>query len=443
MAKTLIKNVDVITLDEAGTVLRNSAISVDGKFIVGVGRVPAGFVPEETVDGYNHAALPAFFNAHCHAAMTYERGWAEDLPFPRWLNEKIWVAESALTAEDVYWGAALAVCEMIRGGVGGFNDHYFYMDRVAEVVEQSGMKAGLAWCVFGIGDDKEIGGNLEGSLAFIERWQGRAEGRLRLLLGPHSPYVCPPEFLARVAELAQTRGLAIHLHVAESQEQVTNSLRAFGRTPVAQLEQLGVLDAPGGCIAAHCLVVSEADLEILARHRVTVPHTPITYMKLAMGAPNLARFFERGVNVALGTDGPASNADMDMLAAARQTAILQKHEQRDPQAVPGDLALRMATQNGAQGIGFASSGVLAPGHAADITLVDMDRPHLLPRHDLVANIVHSAKAGDVTDLMVDGRWLLRRGELLTLEEAKIKREAERGALNLVGRDLHRVREYEG
>ncbi len=441
MTKTLIKNVDVITLDAVGAVLRNASIAIDGRTILAIGDVPPGFAPDETIDGYNHVAVPAFFNAHCHAPMTYERGWAEDLPFPRWLNEKIWVAESALTPDDVYWGAALAACEMIRGGVAAFNDHYFYVDRVAEVVEQSGLKAGLAWCVFGIGDDKEIGANLDGTLAFVERWHGRAGGRLRLMLGPHSPYVCPLDFLARVAAIAHERGLPIHLHVAESQEQVDNSLRAHGKTPIAHLAALGVFDGP--CVAAHCLVVGDDDLEILARHGVHVVHTPITYMKLAMGVNDLSRFFAHGINVAIGTDGPASNADLDMLAGIRQTAILQKHEQRNPEAVPGDTALRMASTNGARAMGFPDSGVIVPGRAADLALIDMDRPHLLPRHDLVANVVHSAKAADVTHLFVDGRLLYQNGELLTLDEEKIKAEAERGAFRMVGSEMRSVREYFG
>jgi 5-methylthioadenosine/S-adenosylhomocysteine deaminase len=210
---------------------------------------------------------------------------------------------------------------------------------------------------------------------------------------------------------------------------------------VAHLEALGVFDS--NCIAAHCLVVSDADLAILERHKVTVAHTPITYLKLAMGVNDLSRFLAHGINLTLGTDGPGSNADMDMLATLRQTVILQKHTQRNPEALPGDTALRMATQNGARALGFLNSGVLAPGLAADLILIDTDKPHLLPRHNLVANVVHSAKAADVTDVMVDGRWLYRHGELLTLDEAKIKAEAERGAFKLVGSEMRRVREYKG
>jgi 5-methylthioadenosine/S-adenosylhomocysteine deaminase len=441
MARILIEDIDILTLDATGSLLRGSSLAIDGPTIAGVGDVPAGFTPDERVDGHNRVAMPALFNAHCHAAMTYERGWAEDLPFPRWLNEKIWVAESALRDEDVYWGAALAACEMIRGGVAGFNDHYFYMDRVAQIVEQSGMKAALAWCVFGIGDAKEIGANLEGTVDFIERWKGRGEGRLRMMLGPHSPYICPPQFLEKVAGLARERGLGVHLHVAESTEQVENSLQAYGLTPVAHLDQLGILAIPGGCVAAHCLYVSEEDLDLLAQRGVTVAHTPITYMKLAMGAPDLSRFAKHNVQVGIGTDGPASNADMDLFAAMRQTAILQKHVQQDPQAMPGDAVLRMATQAGARGMGFEPSGMLAVGRAADIVLIDVDQPHLLPQHDLVANLVHAAKAADVSDLMVDGRWLMRKRELLTLDEAKIKRMADQGAKRLVSQEMRQVRSY--
>lgn len=441
MSTTLIKNVDAITLDDAGTVLHDTNIAIDNGDIVAVGEVPAGFEPDETIDGYNHVALPGFFNGHCHSPMSYERGWAEDLPFDRWLNEKIWVAEAALSPEDVYWGAALAACEMIRSGVVGFNDHYFYMDRVAQVVADAGMKATLSWCVFGLGEDKEVGANFDDTLDFIDRWQGEADGRIRPMLGPHSPYVCPPEFLTQVADIARERNLPVHLHVAESQEQVDNSMAAHGKTPVAHLADLGIFDTPA--IAAHCLYVTDEDLEILAEYDVTVAHTPITYMKLAMGVNDLSRFFDHGIDVAIGTDGPASNADMDLFAATRQTVILQKHEQRDPEAVPGDTALRLASQNGARAAGFSTSGVLAAGHAADLILVDMDRPHLLPRHDLVANVVHSAKAADVTHVMVDGRLLYRNGQLLTLDEEKIKAEAERGAFELVGRDMQQMREYRG
>src|SRR5258706_6519027 len=184
------------------------------------------------------------------------------------------------------------------------------MDRGAEVVEKSGLKAALTWCQLGIGADKEVGTGLDGALAFVDRWQGGAGGRLRTVLGPHSPYVCPPEFLRQMAALARENQVPLHIHLAESPEQMANSLKTHGLTPTAHLEACGVFDVP--CVAAHALYLTPDDVGILARHGVTVAHCPITYMKLAMGVGDLRPLLAAGVNVALGTDGPGSNSDMDM-----------------------------------------------------------------------------------------------------------------------------------
>jgi 5-methylthioadenosine/S-adenosylhomocysteine deaminase len=440
MGTLWIQHADVVTLDSAGTIQRDADLLIADGRIVTIGHVPGNTQADEVIDATGHAALPGFFNAHSHAPMTFERGWAEDLPFPRWLNEKIWVAESALTPDDVYWGAALAACEMIRSGTVAFNDHYFYMDRVAEVVEQSGMKAQLTWCTFGIGADKEIGPGAEAQLAFSWEYSGEAEGRIHTCLGPHSPYVCPPDFLARVVDLAAQYRLPIHLHVAESQEQVDNSRQRHGATPVEQLRALGVFDHR--TIAAHCLAVTPEDRAILAENDVFVARTPVTYMKLAMPVNHVSDLAAAGVTIALGSDGPASNATMDMLDIVRQQVWLEKYLREDPEALPGDTALRMATQAGARAMGFDDSGVLAEGRPADLILIDLDRPHLRPRHDLIANLVHSAKGADVTHVIVDGGLLMRDRELLTLDEERILYEAEQRALRMVNQDMNQIRQYQ-
>jgi 5-methylthioadenosine/S-adenosylhomocysteine deaminase len=441
MSCLLIQHVDALTLDQQNRVLKNTNIAIDGKTIIALGDVPREFVADETIDGRDHVALPGFFNAHVHAPMSLQRGWAEDLPFDRWLNERIWVAESALTEEDVYWGAALAACEMIRSGIVAFADHYFWMDQVARVVEESGMKALLAWCIFGLGADKEVGrASLERTEEFVERWQNAGDGRVKTTLGPHSPYICSPQFLTRALNDAVKLGVGIHLHVAESQEQVARSLKEHGETPVAHLASLGVFNVP--TIAAHCLYVNDADIAILADKRVTVPHCPKTYLKLAMGIARVPAMLARGVNVALGTDGPASNNTIDILESARLTTLLQKNEQRDPEILPSMQMLKLATQNGARALGFMESGVLKVGARADVILFDFAKPHLRPRHDLAANIVHSAHASDVDHVIVDGRVLLRKGELTTLDEEKILREAERRAFRLVGQEMRQIREYQ-
>ncbi|HWN68119.1 MAG TPA: amidohydrolase [Haliangium sp.] len=457
MAVLHIRNVDIVTLDAAGTIVPGGTVVVrDGRIAyvghTGDGEDPAAVSPglapgqeiDEIIDGRGRALLPGFFNGHCHSPMTFERGWAEDLPFDRWLNEKIWVAESALTPDDVEWGARLAACEMIRGGIVGFNDHYFHMDRVAAVVRESGMKAALAWCVFGIGQQAEVGPGLDGTLDWIAELNedGHGQGRIRAVLGPHSPYVCPPEFLRRVAEIAHERGLGVHLHVAEKEEQVAQSLARHGRRPVQHVDALGLLDAPGGCVVAHGLALDADDMAVLAARGAHVAHCPITYMKLAMPFPALAARLAAGVRVCLGTDGPASNTDLDMFAVMRQTVLMEKYQTGDPARLPGDTPLRMATRNGAVALGFTDSGRIEVGATADLILVNLDAPHMRPRHDLVANLVHAAKAADVTDVMVDGRWLMRERALCTLDEERILYEAERRARDMVQRGQHQMRTYQ-
>ncbi|MCC6904967.1 MAG: amidohydrolase family protein, partial [Anaerolineae bacterium] len=321
MATTHIRNLTIVTLDDAGTILPDSDLVIRDGVITHVGKAPEGLVADEAIDGHGRAAMPGLVNAHCHSPMTFERGYAEDLPFGRWLNETIWVAESALTPDDVYWGGMLAAAEMIRSGTIAYNDHYFHMDRVTEVVRQSGMKAVLTWCVFGLGEGTEVGPGLEGAVEWIKATHGGADGRLRTMLGPHSIYLCPPGFLRRVVEIAHETGQGIHLHVAEDDEQVEQSLARYNLRPVQHADSLGIFDVPGGCVAAHSLSIDERDMEILAEKNVLAPHTPITYMKLAMPFPALSIRLARGVKVALGTDGPGSNADMDMFATIRQTAL--------------------------------------------------------------------------------------------------------------------------
>lgn len=442
MTGLLIRNVDVLTLDDQSSILRNTNVIIANGRTLAIGDVPPGFVPDQTIDGTDHVAMPGFFNTHTHASMTLVRGWAEDLPLDRWFNERIWVAESQLTEEDVYWGAALAACEMIRSGTVAFSDHYFWMDQVARVAEESGMKALLAWCVFGLSTEQEIGGTtLKRTRDFIRRWQGAANGRIRTILGPHSPYICSPEFLTGVAEMAAHLGVGIHIHLAESQEQVRNSVARYGRTPVAHLAALGVLDVP--TIAAHCIAINEDDMAILAEKQVHVVQCPKTHMKLAMEVTPVPELLARGVNVALGTDGPASNNDLDMLEVTRLATLVQKLHRRDPEVLPSMQALKLATRNGAYAMGFAPSGVLAPGHPADLILIAFNQPHLRPRHDLAANIVHSARAADIRYLIVDGQLLMRKGELLRLDEERTLYEAERCAFRMVGQELRMVRQYKG
>lgn len=440
MPKLLIKSASVLPLDGGAQVLRNCDIAIENRRITALGDIPPDFVPDETIQARNHVALPGFFNAHTHAAMTFQRGWAEDLDLTRWFNERIWVAESALTEEDVYWGTALAACEMLQSGTVGFSDHYFYMQNVARVVQESGMKAGLAWCVFGSDFAPEMGRTtLELAEEFVAEFQDSAGGRIKAMLGPHSPYISNTKSLEQAANVAHKLGVGCHIHVAESPGQVENSLKEHGKSPVAYLNDLGIFDNPS--IAAHAIYIDDADIAILRDKHVTVAACPKTHLKLAMKTTRILDLQNAGVNVALGTDGVASNNDLDMIQVTRLASLLQKHDTGDATVLPSIEALKLATLHGARAMGFTNSGVIRVGADADLILIDLDKPHLIPRHDLAANVVHSARAGDVNYVIVDGQVLLRKGELTTLDQERIMRHVEPRAFEMVKGRLQQTQQY--
>ena len=435
-----LNNIDVVTLDDKGTIHRNVTLVVENGIITEIGDSADGQIMSTAVDCTDKVAMPGLVNSHCHSPMNMVRGWAEDLPFVEWL-EAIWVAESGITPDDVYWAAALGAAEMIRSGTVAYNDKYFYMDRVADVVQESGLKAALTWTVFGMGEDTEVGSGLDETIDWIKELDETSQGRIKTYIGPHSPYLCPENFLRKTVDLAHELGKGIHLHVAETQEQVDQSIARYNLRPVQHLDSLGVFDLPDVTIAAHTLHIDEKDVEILVNKNVIVPHCPITYMKLAMPFPSIKKCIDAGVQISLGTDGPGSNADMDMFAVIRQTALIHKYQTIDPAMISGDTALRMATQTGAKAVGMSGHGMLKVGAAADLILIDMNAPHLRPVHSIVANLVHCVKGSDVCDVMVDGNWLMRNRELMTLDEEQILYEAEKRAHDIVCRGQKQLRQY--
>jgi 5-methylthioadenosine/S-adenosylhomocysteine deaminase len=315
------------------------------------------------------------------------------------------------------------------------------MGRVADVVQESGLRAALTWTVFGMGEDTEVGSGLDETIDWIKELDETSQGKIKTYIGPHSPYLCPEDFLRKTVDIAHELGKGIHLHVAETQEQVDQSIARYNLRPVQHLDSLGIFDLPDNTIAAHTLHVDDKDVEILVNKNVIVPHCPITYMKLAMPFPSIKKCVDAGVQISLGTDGPGSNADMDMFAVIRQTALIHKYQAIDPAMISGDTALRMATQTGAKAVGMPGYGMLQVGAAADLILIDMNAPHLRPVHSIVANLVHCVKGSDVCDVMVDGNWLMRNRELMTLDEEQILYEAEKRAHDVVYRGQKQLRQY--
>jgi 5-methylthioadenosine/S-adenosylhomocysteine deaminase len=441
---TLIKNTTAVTLDEQNNVIQNCDIAISGNKIVSVGVANQNFQPDEIIDGRDTVALPAFFNAHTHSAMTLERGWAEDMPFDRWLNEKIWVAESALEEKDVYWGSALAAAEMIRAGIVGFADHYFWMDQTARMVEESGMKALLAWCHFGIGDENELGNkSFMDTVSFVEQWKNAAGGRIHTAMGPHSPYMDPPEVLENFVNQAIRLGVGAHFHLSESKDQVNRSLEKYGKTPVEQVNDLGLFNLLQPTIAAHCISVTTSDIEILANKGVYVAQTPKTYQKLAMDMPPLLEMDQKGVRMAFGTDGPASNGDLNLLEILRIAGLFYKQQSGNPENMPKFDLLKKATRWSSEAMGFSDSGMIAENRTSDLILMDTRQPNWIPRHDLAAGIVYTSHPSDVSYVWSDGKLLYRKGEYLTLDIDKIRWEAEQRAFRMVGKPMSTMRTYQG
>jgi 5-methylthioadenosine/S-adenosylhomocysteine deaminase len=427
----MISGAAVLTMEQGSALIPDGEIIIEGQYITHVG--PAGSVsPEQNfdrvIDARGMLAMPGFVNCHTHASMTLLRGYADDLTLMEWLQKKIWPVEERLEPEDIYWGAMLSCLEMIRSGTTTFADMYFHMDEVARAVEKAGMRASLSQGLIGLSPG--AGEALSNSRRFIREWHGQAEGRITTMLGPHAPYTCPPDFLARVLDMADELKVGIHIHIAETRAEIEEIQQKYGKTPVALMEQVGLFNFP--VLAAHCVHLTDEDIRILVARGAGIAHNPESNMKLASGIAPVTRLLAAGALVGLGTDGAASNNNLDMMEEMRSAALLQKVATMDPMALPAQDALAMATVNGARVLGLKDVGPLKPGNKADIILVNLDRPHFYPRHNLMAHLVYAARASDVETVIIDGRLVMENREILTLDEERIYYEVQKRAEKLVG-----------
>ncbi len=391
-------------------------------------QISAGLA-RETLPMHGMLAFPGLINTHAHVAMALFRGVVEDTPLTDWFNQHIWPMELNLTGEDVYWGTLLGLAEMIESGITCVADHYFAMGEVARAVEQAGMRGLLSWTVFG---GTEVEAQLQHTDKFVEQWHGAAGGRIRTWLGPHAPYTCPPGFLKLIAQQAQHLGVGIHIHLAETQAQLQQSLAQHRLTPVAVVHECGLFDVPA--IAAHVAHLGPGDLDVLRANGVGVACCPKTSLKLGEGVTPVATLRQAGVPVGLGTDGAASNNTYDILEAARLLALFQKHEHRDAQVLPVGAALSLATSEGAQVLGLAGiTGELRVGLQADIACLRLDALHLFPPHNLATHLLYSARTSDIDTVIVAGRVLMRGRQLLTIDRVRVQQEVSARMERLVQR----------
>ncbi|MGH9308894.1 MAG: amidohydrolase family protein, partial [Vicinamibacterales bacterium] len=424
----LFSNATVLTMDEAFTIHASSGVAVAGDSIVAVGPDALSWSAAETIDCRGRVVMPGLVNAHTHAPMSLLRGLADDLRLDVWLMGYMMPVEREFVSpEFVKLGTQLACAEMIRSGITCFADMYYFEEAVAQATAQAGMRAFCGQTVlrFPAPDAASYEEGLARARSFIEQWKGH-----HLIVpgpAPHAPYTCTAAILRECAELATEFDVPLHIHLSETLLEVEQSRKDNGMPGVPWIRKHGLFDAK--VLAAHCVHVDEGEIRALKNYGAGVAHNPSSNLKLGAGVAPVARMREVGVNVGIGTDGAASNNDLDMFEETRLAALLAKGIGGDPTAVPARDALAMATRIGAAALHLDHlTGSLQPGKRADLIVVDLDRLHNVPAFGrdaaaVYARIVYAAKSADVVDVMCDGRWLMRDRALITLDEAALAREA--------------------
>lgn len=359
----------------------------------------------EIVDAAGTAILPPFYNTHTHAAMTLLRGYADDKELFTWLNDHIWPFEAKMTAQDIYEGSRLAILEMIRSGTVFFNDMYWQSDETVRAASEMGIRACVGMTVTDFIGEAAIEATFERLAALKPGNWADDVGLVRLTLAPHAVYTVCEKLWRRCADFARERGLLLHIHLAETQKEIADCVAAHGKTPVRWLDSLGVLGE--NVIAAHVVHVDDEEISILRERGVVIAHNPCSNMKLASGTFRSQAFSRAGCRVTIGTDGNASNNNLDMGEETKFAALLAKVS-GNPEALPAEEALAWATRNGAEAFGI-DAGVIAEGRLADAVLVDLNNERLVPSHNLISNWVYSADSRCIRDVICNGKFLMRSG----------------------------------
>ncbi len=432
-ADILIQNISVLAGSNPSQFLPRGWLSVKGRQITGLGSGdPPAIFASRNIDGHDCLAMPGLINAHTHAAMALFRGLADDLPLKTWLENHIFPAEEKwVNGEFVYWGTLLAAAEMIRSGTTTFADGYFFEEQVAQAVEQSGMRAFLGQGIldFPTPDSPSPAETAKKIEAFIQTQAGSP--LIHPTLFPHSVYTCSPDLLRRCRDLAGRYGVPMIIHLAESKSELQEIMQKYGVTPVNYIENLGLLSP--SLIACHCVWLTEAEMDLLARRGVRVVHNPESNMKLASGVAPIPELLARGVAVGLGTDGCASNNNLDLFQEMDCAAKLHKVHRLDPTVMPSNVVLEMATLGGAKVLGLEQEiGSLEVGKKADIIILDLHRPHLQPIYNIVSHLVYSAAGADVRDVIIDGKLIMQDRKLLTIDEETVLEKVQEWQNKIAG-----------
>lgn len=412
----------VVTMDAGFTVVPDGAVAIADGRIAAIGpaaELASRYPGAATLDARGAAIVPGLVNTHTHAPMSLFRGLADDLPLMEWLQKHIFPAEAKNVDETmVRWGTRLACLEMLRGGTTTFADMYYFEDAIAEEVDRCGMRAVLGETVldFPAPDNKTWDAAMAYGEKFLARWP--RGGRVVAAMAPHAPYTVSPDHFREVAALAAKHDAPLLTHLAETETEVNDIRTRYGATPVEHLERLGVLSPR--LLVAHMVWPTADEMALLAKRGVGVAHCPQSNMKLASGTAPVVQLRAAGVAVGLGTDGAASNNDLDLWEEMDTAAKVHKLVQKDPTVIDARTALLMATREGAKAMGLDREiGSLEVGKRADLAIVDLGSPHQQPVYDVYSTLVYATKASDVRSVVVDGRVVVRDGRVLTVDEAAV------------------------
>jgi 5-methylthioadenosine/S-adenosylhomocysteine deaminase len=436
MSSILIKNGTLVTMDAANRIFRGDVLIAHGR-ITELGATDQS--ADVVIDASGCAVIPGFVQTHIHLCQTLFRGTADDLALIDWLKQRVWPMEAAHTAESIAASARLGIAELIKGGTtcALTMETVSHTSRVFEVVEETGFRATVGKCMMDKGDEvpkplqEETARSIEESIALLEQWHGKADGRIRYCFAPRFAISCTRELLERVGKLARERGVMIHTHASENRTECALVEQETGLRNINYLESVGVM---GRHVAlAHCVHLTNNEIEVLKSSGTNVVHCPSSNLKLGSGIAPIAKLVEDGVSVSLGADGAACNNRLDMFTEMRTAALLQK-ALHGPEVLPAGRVLRMATIDGARALGLeAEIGSLEVGKRADVAVVGLSQLHTSPEADAVSSLVYAAEAGDVRSVVIDGRVVMQERELLTIDEARTVADANVQAELLLAR----------
>src|SRR5262249_19493532 len=437
--RVLIRDATIITLDGANRIIEGSVAIEQGRIMAVEPSGAASFniVFDDVIDGRGRALLPGFVQTHIHLCQTLFRGAAYDLELIDWLKQRVWPMEAAHTPESLYASARLGIAELIKGGTtcALTMETVNHTESVFRAVEESGFRATVGKCMMDQGDDVPCGlseqteESITESLDLLDRWNGRADGRIRVCFAPRFAVSCTRGLLERVAKLSRERGVTVHTHASENRDEIAMVERATGKRNIEYLYEVG-LTAPH-VVLAHCIWLDEKEMEILRETGAHISHCPSSNLKLASGIARVTEMMDRGVSVSLGADGAPCNNRLDMFTEMRTCALLQK-VLCGSLSMPASRVLRMATIDGARALGLADEiGSIEIGKRADLILLNLESLHTTPRPELISTIVYAAEAGDVETVIINGQIVMRERQLLTLNEQEVISQAHLEARHLI------------